>query len=399
MNPFWNKLTSNQAVGYLCQILLFGWIGTIFCGCDRFLISPCALNDQLRGCSFGQISDAGSNPENDGSSGGTVSDMSDVIGADRKFEWAAKILVNGDSKYVGFITGPNNEKYVVSMKGPSNPSFEVKSFNLRDTIAERRLQDVTVSGLPKIPGDMAFGKDTIRVSGGEFWFFRISNGQKIFRLTSNNSIIDFDKETVSGEPSAPQPFFHPEINVFSVLAKTSSTNKSRMLTLLKNDLAVIDERMPLTVSSFLVGDLDSIDPLKNGVETISFSGRSVRSFFHVDDTFGISLRDPELSAGIDRAIAQNQNNKAADVEAGCIGNLNGDLRSELVYSLAGELFVLSYLGRIGVSSLFRSWPDWVVKIKSDEKVKSIAAVELTGDKYPELIVETDKAVHFYLNNP
>ena len=60
---------------------------------------------------------------------------------------------------------------------------------------------------------------------------------------------------------------------------------------------------------------------------------------------------------------------------------------------------MSYLGKIQEQGpMFENWTYRLISFNG-EIVRSVIAANLTMDNYPELIVETDKAVHFYLNIP
>ncbi|HND13130.1 MAG TPA: VCBS repeat-containing protein, partial [Pseudomonadota bacterium] len=81
-------------------------------------------------------------------------------------------------------------------------------------------------------------------------------------------------------------------------------------------------------------------------------------------------------------------------------DLNADGFTDFVYIRGGQLFVTSYRGRNGSGlSVFESWPSMTLSSVGGESVRSLAAIDLSQDGYPELVVETGKAVHFYLNKP
>ena len=81
-------------------------------------------------------------------------------------------------------------------------------------------------------------------------------------------------------------------------------------------------------------------------------------------------------------------------------DLNNDKLIEFVYVRDKQVYVTSYIGRSpsGIGQ-FADWPKDKMPSFFGEVVKSIQAVDLTKDAYPELVVETDQAVHFYLSIP
>jgi hypothetical protein len=50
--------------------------------------------------------------------------------------------------------------------------------------------------------------------------------------------------------------------------------------------------------------------------------------------------------------------------------------------------------------MFENWPAaQTLSELSGQTVKSLAAIDLTSDGLPELVVETETSVHFFLNKP
>jgi hypothetical protein len=88
------------------------------------------------------------------------------------------------------------------------------------------------------------------------------------------------------------------------------------------------------------------------------------------------------------------------VGAGFITDLDQDGQTDLVLAFGSSLYVTTYIKRDAAKvGKFRDWPTPIVSVDSGDPIRSVMAVGLTQDGYPELVVETDKAVHFYLNNP
>lgn len=94
------------------------------------------------------------------------------------------------------------------------------------------------------------------------------------------------------------------------------------------------------------------------------------------------------------AIYATRNDGAID--AAFVADLNNDNNNELIYIRKGIANITTYLN----DGSFMNWskPIPLSEIGSDTVI-SLSAVKITDDNLPELVVETDKAVHFYVNQP
>lgn len=198
------------------------------------------------------------------------------------------------------------------------------------------------------------------------------------------------------DSSQPRAFAHPLFNAFVVAAEPTPPQV--------NSTVAVSDGFPTvlvasaTPTAFVVGDLDSNDPTNNGEEIILFNGKTPQSVSHWVPNESTNP-DDELLASLKLTIARTKAGDESPIEAAFITGLNGDVFPDLVYSRNGQVYVTSYLGKDKkIESRFKDWPEKIASI-SGEKIKSLVAVELTNDAYPELVVETDKAVHFYVNTP
>ena len=93
--------------------------------------------------------------------------------------------------------------------------------------------------------------------------------------------------------------------------------------------------------------------------------------------------------------------ETSPIPAAFVRNLNGDGFMDVAYIRNGQLLVTSYKGRaVATDKMFENWPAAQTQSKlSGQTVKSLAAIDLTSDGLPELVVETDKEIHFFLNRP
>ena len=92
--------------------------------------------------------------------------------------------------------------------------------------------------------------------------------------------------------------------------------------------------------------------------------------------------------------------ETSPIIAAFVAHLNKDSFMDVAYTRNGQLLVTSYKGRAATSGMFENWPAaQTLSELSGQTVKSLAAVDLTSDGLPELVVETETYVHFYLNRP
>ena len=200
-----------------------------------------------------------------------------------------------------------------------------------------------------------------------------------------------------------KPFFHPVLNASAIAVKSFRTGGTSSVARLSGKSSTIQYEIerPIIISAQTIGDLDSVDPRKNGIDIINIGNNSIESVLHYDMETNISFYDDILRSRIVDAVTKKKYSDSAPLEAAYIENLNNDKYVDFIYSWSGRIHVGSYTGNwTGTgSALLQNWGKEVVTVPAGETIRSIMALDLTKDGFPELIVETDKAVHFYLNTP
>jgi hypothetical protein len=147
-------------------------------------------------------------------------------------------------------------------------------------------------------------------------------------------------------------------------------------------------------TAFVLGDLDAIDR-NNGIdEVIVFAGSA--PLLLARPTLDPTARyDPVLLDALKKAISDASIGDSS-VDAAFITDLNNDGRTDFIYIRNRTVFVTTYLGKYQ----FQNWSASIPLSETmGETIKSLSAVDITKDGLPELVVETDAAVHFYVNQP
>lgn len=149
-----------------------------------------------------------------------------------------------------------------------------------------------------------------------------------------------------------------------------------------------------------VGDLDAADVSGTGLEAILLTGKTVLTVLHQYSAGSIPVDDGPLRDALQGAVERAMPGETSPIPAAFVKNLNGDRFMDVAYIRNGQLLVTSYKGRAATSGMFENWPAaQTLSELSGQTVKSMAAVDLTIDGLPELVVETESYVHFYLNRP
>ncbi|MFO0620452.1 MAG: hypothetical protein U0745_03575 [Polyangia bacterium] len=165
--------------------------------------------------------------------------------------------------------------------------------------------------------------------------------------------------------------------------------------------ATVTYEKPGTVLTAMAGmDLDSIDGLTTGLEAILLTGKTVLAVLHQYSAGSIPVDDGPLREALQVAVERAMPGETSPIPAAFVRNLNGDRFMDVAYIRNGQLLVTSYKGRAATSGMFENWPAaQTLSELSGQTVKSLAAIDLTSDGLPELVVETESYVHFYLNKP
>jgi hypothetical protein len=381
--------SATQGIRRLYVAAVFALLGLVS-GCDRYLINICNFRDEGPGCREDVV---------DASAVDLTRSDSSPIGPLRKFEWRAKI---GDLSKSNFV-GIDKRQYAIFLVDGPPVHFEAAKFRFDLPANMPQLDAIACTGCPNLV-DTNFASDSIFLTGEadrEFWLLRYGATNKSFRLNMDGSLVLMDADI---EPSWwIKPFFHPVLNASSIALKPLTAGKSSLvarLPRLGSTIKYVIDR-PTKISTQAIGDLDFVESKKNGLDIINIGNNSIESVLHYDTEKSTSFSDDVLRSRIADAVEKTKRSDSMLLEAAYIENLNGDRYIDFIYSWSGHVHVASYTGNwTGTgSSLLEDWGKEVVIVPAGEKIRSIMALDLTTDGFPELIVETDRAVHFYLNTP
>jgi hypothetical protein len=319
----------------------------------------------------------------------TPPDPNTPLGPLRKFEWRASIPIDATKmKYVGMkgtmpVLWQNGTplKWVVYQASPL-PDMDMM------------IPSADVMALPAAPTDVDFGKTYPVVSGSSFFVLSIADAS-IKTWPGNMAVLQNTKL------AGPQPVFrHPELDALVVKTQPASPDKSAVLIQWGQGATVTYEKTGAALTAMAVGDLDSIDGLSTGLEAILLTGKTVLAVLHQLMSGSIPVDDPLLRDALQGAVDRAMPNATDPISAAFVKNLNGDGFMDVAYIRNGQLLVTSYKGRAAKGGMFENWPAaQTLSELSGQTVKSLAAVDLTSDGLPELVVETESYVHFFLNKP
>lgn len=355
--------------------LLFG-----LAGCDGFLVSICNFDDKP-GCPR-----VGTD--------GVMKPMADMIpqspdrlpprnGAERSFKSQMTIPFEYKRKFVGIY---DKDKLLLITNPPnSSPIWEA----LTMTQPAAKCMDC-----PEIPKFFSFTGDSIYISGGSFYFLQyINNINKIWKLEKNRPKVSFDD--IKLNQSSSRSFVHPITEALVISTQDSDPNKFQATAIIDGNSSYTISTNEMSSDFFSIGDIDSNDITKNGSEIIFFTAQGPSELRH---QMGLTS-DPSLLNALKITIDETKIGNGI-LQAAFVDSLNDDAFPDLIYARNGKVYVTSYKGRnwSGMVPIFEQWNEPVITI-SGETVKSIIAAELTKDSYPEIVIETDKAVHVYQNIP
>ena len=371
---------------FLCGLLTFLFALFTWPGCDGFLVSACYF-EELEGCQQIGAEDGGRSPSDMGVIDQNPGQPPPPNGPERTFEWRADYQVDASHKFVGMYQG-NKPLFLLN----NNIRWESLALHLNESNLNMRWTLGSSSGCPTIPSALNYSADYIYSASGLFYFLRYSNGMKIFRL-SGTTQTEIGSALLTGNKAFPT-FLHPSLGVVAFPTAPPAGADYAWVTL-ANGTPKFRNYTDNAPTAILIGDLDSIDG-SNGLDIITFFNSNVREVLHGDEI----VVDDQMVNAIEKTIADA---KPGDIPiaAAFIQNLNDDAFPELIYARSNQIFVTSYKGRgwAKKTPTFENWKAPIITIPDGETVRSISSVELTQDRYPDLIVETDKFVHFYRSNP
>ena len=312
-------------------------------------------------------------------------DPNTPLGPLRRFEWRTSIPLDATKvKYVGMkgtmpVLWQNGtpQKWVVYQASP---------------LPSSAIPGGSSEGLPAAPVGVDFGKIYPVVSGRSF--FVLSTADASIKTWPGN--MEVLKDAVLAGP--PLVFRHPELDALVVKTKTTMTVNSAVLIHWGQGATAPYEKPGTALTAMAVGDLDAADVSGTGLEAILLAGKTVLTVLHQYIAGSIPVDDGLLREALQVAVERAMPTATDPISAAFVKNLNGDGFMDVAYIRNGQLLVTSYKGRAATSGMFENWSAaQTLRELSGQTVKSLAAVDLTSDGLPELVVETDKEIHFFLN--
>jgi len=378
-----------------CWLLLASLL--IGSGCDWLALPVCRLSPMTTGC-----------PD-----GGVTPDLAAVnrdaaLSPFRQFQWRAGINNNKDQKFVGIL----QREYAVTVSRLPVVSFSAVRFHLDRPQNQMQLEQAACPMCPlptkiKLPEDIKSTTDSVYLTNDAapaFWLLRdvavAGAADEVYTIKENGDLTSVDVNL--DMKIARQPFFHPILDASLIPTKSmvgQSSDGLRLTVGTKPFVATHNETGSITAA--MIGDIDATDHVKNDVEVVRFAGTSVASVYHYDPESQSKSLDEYLRIALNDEIRRRNPGPDEKIGAAYVNDLDKDGFLDFVFSLGVNVYVSSYKGKPANSSLpvFAAWPEKVLSVPADEKIQSIIAMDITKDGYPELIVVTDKFVHFYLNTP
>ena len=322
------------------------------------------------------------------------------LGSLRKFEWRAKIVNDMKQKFVGIL----NKEYAIMLSTSPMVSFSAAKFQLNESEEKNRLPQESCTKCP-LPTNIKASGDSVYLTNEvapTFWLLRTVMGadDESHLIKPNGDLTKVDGNLALG--GLRRPFIHPTLDGSLLPTKSAGLQSSDLLRLNVGTTPFVSARTESgIITTAMIGDIDATDPVKNGIEVVRFAFNAVASVYHYDPVNRTQTVDTLLAQKINDEVKKRSPHFLEIFVNSYVNDLNGDTFPDFVFSLGGDIFVSSYKGKNNTSGLpvFESWPEKVLNILSDEKIQSILAIDITNDGYPELIVVTDKFVHFYLNTP
>ncbi len=383
--------SATQGIRRFCFAAVLALLGLVT-GCDRYLINICNFRDELPGC------------REDGGDASAVDLLTrgadSPLGPLRKFEWRAKITNDANQKFVGIL----QKEYAITLLTTPAVSFSAVQFHLERPRDQMQLEQVACPKCP-LPTNIKPNDDSVYLTNEAapaFWLLRNVMGadDESYSIKANGDLTKID--TNLNLATSRRPFFHPTLDASLIPTRSVSGWSPDRLRLTAGATVFVSTQTEIgTITAALIGDIDATDPVTNGIEVVRFAGATVRSVYHYDPVVQKQSLDAELQRSLNDEINVRIVSAYENIGAAYINDLNRDGFLDFVFSLGVNVFVSSYKRKSANSGLpvFESWPEKVLNILSDENIQSIMAIDLTNDGYPELIIVTNKFVHFYLNTP
>ena len=366
-------------------------------GCDLFKVSVCSFQD---------FDDDGTAcPAEMGTNDTSRVDMKQrttdtALGALRKFDERAKIVNSMNQKFVGIL----HREYAIMLSIAPAVSFSAVEFHLDASDEFKRLAQVNCSKCP-LPTNIKPSGDSVYLTNEDapaFWLLRtvMAGSDESYSIKENGDLMRMPGNLDLRMKRL--PFFHPVLDASLIPTKSDGGVSSDSLRLTVGTTPFVSAHtQPGTITAAMIGDIDATDPVMNGIEVVRFDVATVASVYHYDPVKLTHAVDTLLAGKLNDEINNRVQGSGNRLGAASVNDLNKDRFVDFVFSLDADVFVSSYKGKSSGSSLpiFEAWSEKVLSVPAGEQIQSIMAIDITKDGYPELIIVTDRFVHFYLNTP
>lgn len=308
---------------------------------------------------------------------------------ERDFELRAAVALSNTTKFVGMHG--TSALFSTYRTAEAIWQWQQLSIDLSQSEVAKRLSTQLCDNCPS-PLDLDLGHNNIYISGGDYYLFM--NSTKYIRRTNSQGSWQ-TIPNISLTSSASSPFKHPILDCLAFAIQPSRPTFYAVAVLFPDNSIWENEFDGPSPTSLLVGELNSIDG-NDGYDLILFTGNSVSLVQHQKQ---MGITDIGMQSAIQSAINFTKNGDESAIISGFISNINNDPYADLVFSTQTKIFSASYMGLgADLRNRFENWASPLVSLSS-ETIHSVVALDLTADSYPELVVETDKNVYFYLNRP
>jgi hypothetical protein len=347
-------------------------------GCDSFLVPACQF-ERRPDCGTGSAANADASQPSDAGSPAP-------IGSLRRFEWRASVSLGNNRRFVGLQGSPRQVVFLAT--NGSTKWWEVAKLDLNNSTESSRLivgQTCSTADCPLIPGTFDFAQDRIYRTAAGYYYLDYKSSKKVMSLPTTMELAACDLGTL-----AIRPFVSAQYDAFMLARAEPLQMYVRYES--QRDSNIQDNTQ--AASLFVVGDMDAFDHRENDLEAIAFSAGAAFSINRSSER-----KDSSIIASINAAIQRGSAGIGGAIQAAYIHDVNNDQLSDLLFVRGGRFRVVSYRGKDGQGGYhdFGDWAQDVAPAISGETVQYVVIDEITQDSYQDLIVETDRSVHFYRN--
>lgn len=364
----------------LLALRVLSGLSLISTACDPFLVSVCQFEDRP-GCHTADPAKPDSGQPQPPREPGSPA----TLGPLRRFELRRSLALGSNLRFVG-LQGSPRQAVFLAIDGSMNKRWDVASLDLNNSELTARVRvGGTCSTCPMIPATMDFALDRIYRTGAGFYYFDYKSPKNVMSLATNMplngiALANYRIRPFMSSQGDSMMTIGNEPDVAHVLFAATVIGKIR--------------KLGHNVVSVVIGDLDSFDSQNSHLEAIAFDE---------DEAFGLArssgVDDSALRTALNIAVKKHSGIGAGPVQMAYVHDINNDSLSDFLFFRGERFRVVSYRGKDkqGFPYEFGGWADDVAPAITGETVQYVAIDELTQDSYQDLIVETDKNVHFYRN--